>query len=298
MNTFTIITALLRDRLKEILLISLVPFLIAICIAFILDNQYSSSATISPKRSSTQNSNPGFEAFSAFTGVEDQKLSPELKFASNYFYSYNFLSSFLIEHDLVDEILMFKKFDHINNKNILYKNSSSLEIKNLLSSEDPRKGLPELKKAAKKLKQMVKFVSSREDATLVALEVTHYSPSLSFYIANELLKKLDQDISSMDIKASDNQVNYINSMLGEYNSIETNKVLASILDRELTKKILASSSDEYAFMVLDPPTYPIEKSSPRRSIIVLLSVLLGLFFNTIYLTYTFLLNEEKYNPQS
>ena len=293
---FASIEELLREHLRHIVLISVIPILFGILIAFVLQNQYSTSATISPKRSTSQETSSGVGVLAAFSGIEDEKLSPELKFATNYFYSYKFLSSFLIEHDLVDEMLMFKKFDHKNNKNILHKNSSSLEIKNLLSSEDSKKGLRELQKATKKLKQIVKFVSAREDPSLALLVVTHYSPPLSFYIATELLKKLNRDIAAIDIKTSDSQISYITSILGDYSSIETNNILASILDREFTKKILANSSEQYSFMVLDPPVYPIEKSMPRRSIILLLSALCGLFFNSIYLTYIYLLNQEKYSP--
>jgi len=292
-----LIIALFRDNLRQILLITFVPILAGILISLVLDNQYSTSATISPKRESTQDPGSGVGILAAFSGIEDQRLSPELKFATNYFYSFKFLSSFLIQHDLIDEMLMFRKFDHKTNKNILHKNSSSLEIKNLLSSEDPRKGLRELKKATKKLKSIVKFVSSREDASLAVIEVTHYSPTLSFYIASEMLKKLNRDIAAIDVKASDDQISYINSILGDYGSIEINNILASILDREFTKKILANSSDEYAFMVLDPPVYPIEKSMPRRSILVILSALLGLFCNSLFLMYLFLTNKEKDNPQ-
>lgn len=279
---------------KQILFIGLAPILIGILISLILQNQYTTSATISPKRSSVNDSGSDVGFLAAFSGIEDEKLSPELKFATNYFYSYRFLSSFLIEHDLVDEMLAFKKFDKKNNKNILDRYSSSLEVKNLLSPENPIKGLLEVQKATKELKSILKFVPARQDPSLAVLEVTHFSPSLSFYIANEILKNLDRDIAAIDIKSSDSQISYITSILGDYSSIETNNILASILDREFTKKILANSSDQYAFLVLDPPVFPIEKSLPRRSVILLLSILMGVFLNSIFLTSIFILNRDRY----
>ena len=290
------ITELLRNYRKQIFLISFVPILAAIFIALILQDQFTTSATLSPKRSGAQESGSGVGVIAAFSGIEDEKLSPELKFATNYFYSYRFLSSFLIENDLVDEMLAFKKFDHKNNKNILQKNSSSFEISNLLSNDDPKRGMIEIQKATKELKKIIRLVPTREDPSLALLEVTHYSPELSFFIASRLLKKLDRDIAAIDIKSSDSQIQYITSILGDYTSIETNNILASILDREFTKKILANSSDQYAFLVLDPPVFPVEKSMPRRSVILLLSILFGIFANSLFLTFIFISNRNQIEP--
>lgn len=292
------IIELLRNYRKQIFLISFVPILAAIFVALILQDQFTTSATISPKRSSVQDSGSGVGVLAAFSGIEDEKLSPELKFATNYFYSYRFLSSFLIENDLVDEMLAFKKFDHKNNKNILQTNSSSFEISNLLSSDDPKRGMIEIQKATKELKRIIRLVPTREDPSLALLEVTHYSPELSFFIASRLLKKLDRDIAAIDIKSSDSQIQYITSILGDYTSIETNNILASILDREFTKKILANSSDQYAFLVLDPPVFPVEKSMPRRSAILLLSILLGIFANSLFLAYIFISNRNQIESNS
>ena len=289
----SIILEIARKHTKEILIIFIAPVLIGVIVSLIIDNQYTSSATVSPKRSSAQDSGSGVGVIAAFAGIEDEKLSPELKFATNYFYSYQFLSGFLITHDLVDDMLMFKKYDKKSDRSILKDGSSAFEVKNLFTPENPRKGLLELKKATKEFQRMIKMVPSRSDPSLAIIEVTHYSPSLSYFILTNLLETLDRDIAQLDIQSSDSQISYINSIIGEYSSIETTRILATILDREFTKKILANSSDQYAFLVLDPPVYPIEKSQPRRSIIVLLSVLLSIFINSAYLGYLVLMNIQE-----
>lgn len=281
----SIILEIARKHTKEILAILIAPVLFGVIASLLLHNQFTSSATISPKRSSSQDSSSGVGVIAAFAGIEDEKLSPELKFATNYFYSYQFLSGFLIANDLVDDMLMFQKYDKKSDKSILKNGSSAFEVKNLFSSENPRQGLLELKKATREFQKIIKMVPSRADPSLAIIEVTHYSPSLSYFILTSLLKKLDRDIAQLDIQSSDSQISYINSIIGEYSSIETTRILATILDREFTKKILANSSDQYAFLVLDPPVYPIEKSQPRRSIIVLLSLLLGIFINSVYISY-------------
>jgi len=135
----------------------------------------------------------------------------------------------------------------------------------------------------------------RNDPSLAVLEVTHYSPDFSFNVSQKIIEQLDKEIAALDIRSSDNQILYINSILGSYESIETSKILGSILNREFTKKILANSSDQYAFMVLDPPVYPINKSKPRRSVILLISILASFFLLSLLLTFKFLVKENYIN---
>lgn len=275
---------LARQNTKGIYVCFIAPLVLAIILSLTTPNQYTTSATLATKRSSSSSSTNGVGLLAAFSGIEDEKLSPELKFASNYFYSYKFLSSFLIQHDLIDDLLMYRGFDSISKKNILKNNSSQYEVMNLLSEENPLQGLKEVQKATKELRKHIKYFASRADPSLAVIEVTHYSPSFSFFLATELIEKLDSDIAAIDRASSQNQISYINSSLQDEASIETSKILSSILTREYTKKILASSSDQYAFSLLDPPVYPVEKSEPRRSIFILISLMTGLILSITFLT--------------
>jgi len=283
------ITKLFKDNLKSVYICFTIPFVLAIILSLLISNQYTTSATLAPKRSSVSNSSNGVGILAAFSGIEDDKLSPELKFASNYFLSYKFLSTFIIDNDLIDDILMFKGFDPILKKNILHKNSSALEVKNLFSSDDPLKGLKETQEATKEFRRYIKFYASRSDPSLAVVEVTHYSPDFSYFLATNLLQKLDDDIAAIDRASSQSQIAYINSILPNESSIDTSKVLSSLLSREYTKKILASSSDQYAFALLDPPVYPIEKSKPRRSIYMLVSILTGFMLSITLLAIKYLI---------
>ena len=292
---FIEILEIIKERSKHIMVILAAPVMVGLLVSLVMHNQYTTSATLSPKRS-TADGGSGVGALAAFAGIEDEKLSPELKFATNYFYSFKFLSSFIVENDLVDDLLMFKKYDSRNKENVFHNNSSNYEVKNLFSPEDPNQGMFELQKATKELKDFIQMIPSRADPSLASLEVTHYSPILSYFIASEILKKLDRDIAAIDIKSADSQIKYINSILGNYNKLETTKILASILDRELTKKILANSSDQYAFLILDPPVFPLEKSAPRRSIIMILFFLLGLFINSLFIGFVYLKKNDLLAP--
>jgi LPS O-antigen subunit length determinant protein (WzzB/FepE family) len=286
------ILQLLKTNKREVMYALIAPVSVGILTALILSNQFTSTTVISPKRSSPEASSNGVGFLAALSGIEDEKLSPELRFATNYFYSYKFLSNFIIENDIIGEILMFKAFDKKSKKTILKNGSEKYLVEELFSEEDPLQGAAILNKATKEFRKYIKMYPSRSDPSLAVLEVTHYSPEFSFRMSKRLIKQLDKEIAALDIKSSDNQILYINSILSNYESIETSKILGSILNREFTKKILANSSDQYAFLVLDPPVYPINKSKPRRSVILLVSLLMGLFLSSLLVSYKFLVQEN------
>ncbi len=286
------ILQLLKTNKREVMYALIAPVSVGILTALFLSNQFTSTTVISPKRSSPEASSNGVGFLAALSGIEDEKLSPELRFATNYFYSYKFLSNFIIENDIIGEILMFKAFDKKSKKTILKNGSEKYSVEELFSEEDPLQGAAVLNKATKEFRKYIKMYPSRSDPSLAVLEVTHYSPEFSFRMSKRLIKQLDKEIAALDIKSSDNQILYINSILSNYESIETSKILGSILNREFTKKILANSSDQYAFLVLDPPVYPINKSKPRRSVILLISLLMGLFLSSLLVTYKFLVQEN------
>ncbi len=294
---FEKIQKLIKSNRHQIFYALISPIVIGILTALILSNQFTSTTVISPKRSSPEGSSNGVGFLAALSGIEDEKLSPELRFATNYFYSHKFLSNFIIQNDIIDDILMFRSFDQKSKKTILKKGSEKYSVENLFSDENPLQGAAILSKATKEFRKYIKMFPSRADPSLAVLEVTHYSPDFSYRMSKELIKQLDQEIAALDIKSSDNQILYINSILSSYESIETSKILGSILNREFTKKILANSSDQYAFLVLDPPVYPIDKSKPRRSIILLISILAGLFLSSLLLTYKFLVQENYINNE-
>ena len=286
------ILQLLKTNKREVMYALIAPVSVGILTALFLSNQFTSTTVISPKRSSPEASSNGVGFLAALSGIEDEKLSPELRFATNYFYSYKFLSNFIIENDIIGEILMFKAFDKKSKKTILKNGSEKYSVEELFSEEDPLQGAAVLNKATKEFRKYIKMYPSRSDPSLAVLEVTHYSPEFSFRMSKRLIKQLDKEIAALDIKSSDNQILYINSILSNYESIETSKILGSILNREFTKKILANSSDQYAFLVLDPPVYPINKSKPRRSVILLVSLLMGLFLSSLLVSYKFLVQEN------
>ena len=133
----------------------------------------------------------------------------------------------------------------------------------------------------------------RENDPAMYLSVTHRSPSFAYRLNKKILLFLNEAIINIDIKDSDSKLDYIKSIIPSYDEVEVRKVLSKIIEKELTKKILANSVSEYSFMILDPPVLPIEKYSPRRTILILTFMLSGLLAAIIYQTFTFAKNRKE-----
>ena len=85
---FKKIQQLIKSNRHQVFYAFIFPIMIGILTALILSNQFTSTTVISPKRSSPEASSNGVGFLAALSGIEDEKLSPELRFATNYFYSY------------------------------------------------------------------------------------------------------------------------------------------------------------------------------------------------------------------
>jgi len=211
----------------------------------------------------------------------------QLDFARNYFRSYSFLANFIYEFDLIDEILMLKTYDKTKNELILYKNAEQYTNEAVFPDGIIDYSHPKLQKAVKEFRKIASFSPGRENDPSNYLSVVHQSPYFANFLCKNLIISLNRDIANIDIEKSIDKVKHIESMFDIYDAIEVKRSLSFLVESELTKQVLASSVDGNSFLVLDPPVLPIDKFSPRRSILTINGFLLGLIISILFFTFKF-----------
>ena len=267
---------------------SLFLAILGIVISLFLNNYYRASSIITPTRdnyASEDSSQLG--AIAQSIGFGANEATPELKFANSYFGSYKFNAEFIANEDIIPELIMFKDYNKKKDTFTYSGNPDDYRISSLFPEGEINYSSKYFQAAVKELRSFVRLSPGRENDPSMYLTVTHRSPSFAYRLNSQLLSFLNQSIIEIDINDSDAKLEYIKSIVSEYTQVEVRTVLSSIIERELTKKVLANSLTEYSFMILDPPVMPIDKFSPRRSIIVITFLLSGLLFSIIYITFTY-----------
>ena len=107
-------------------------------------------------------------------------------------------------------------------------------------------------------------------------------------------------MSTKDHEKAERNLSNLNAQLASTNSVELKEAIYFLMQKEAEKKMLASSSENYAFYIIDPGVIPLDKVAPKRSLIVLSSTVIGFLFSAFfvvlrrYFTYqTQLLKENK-----
>lgn len=278
----------LVSRKSSVVKTSLIFALIGIIYSLFLNDHFRSTSVIVPTRDNYQSENSSqIGAIAQTIGFGADDATPELKFALSYFNSYKFISEFIVEKDILPEILFFKSYSKRRNVFNYKVNPDDYRMDVLFPDGKVDYSSKYFQEAVKEFREIVTLNPGRENDPAMYLSVIHQSPSFSYMLSKEVLSFLNKSIVDIDIRDSDSKLTYIRSIMSDYDEIEVRRVLSKIVERELTKKILANSLSEYSFMILDPPVLPFKKFSPRRTNLVATFLLTGILLSIIYLTFTF-----------
>ena len=107
------------------------------------------------------------------------------------------------------------------------------------------------------------------DATVAARWANDYVA-----LANELIRQRALDESKRNIA-------YLQEQASQTSVVELQRVLYKLIEAETQTLMLANGRAEFAFSVVDPAVPPKKRVRPRRTVMVLLGTMLGVFLGVI-----------------
>lgn len=270
------ISFIFLKNIKTYAYLTLVSVLITAAITFFLKNEYRAEASLVAPRASLQ---LGSQNFSSGTGgsaissilpsfISSGNYNPQIEYAIQIAESYGFLSKFIVENDLLPELLAFKNYSPSSGEITLKKNAEQLRIKNLFKDREVDYESSEVQDAVKVLRKKFSIYADIE-STIVIAQFSYYSPYLARDLLERLLNDISKTIAAKDVVNAERNVDYIAQKINSYPQSIITKTLGSLLESNLTKMVLAQSDDEYAFSTIDAPILPLKKHWPSRTFIVL-----------------------------
>lgn len=120
-------------------------------------------------------------------------------------------------------------------------------------------------------------VSINEDKSsgFVEISLNHRSPVYAKEWLEMLVVDINETLRSQDLAESERAVAYLESQLKRTKVAEIRELLAGLLRSHMESRMIATVESNYAFSVIDPPTVPEQKISPKRTLIFLVGALLG-----------------------
>jgi uncharacterized protein involved in exopolysaccharide biosynthesis len=116
---------------------------------------------------------------------------------------------------------------------------------------------------------------------LVTLLIEWTDPVLAARWANELIKATNNRLRTEAVERADRSIAYLQIQLGQTESVEVQQAIYRLIEAQTKEKMVANTQEEYAFRVLDPAVPPQERASPKRLLIVVTGIVLGLALATL-----------------
>lgn len=118
-------------------------------------------------------------------------------------------------------------------------------------------------------------VSQAKDSGIITLSLNHFSPLLAQQWLEWLISDINQQMRQRDIEEANRSIEYLKEQLSQTAVAGVQQVFYQLIEKQMQIVMLANVRDQYVFKVIDPPAIPEEKFSPKRGMIVILSVSLA-----------------------
>ncbi len=281
---------------RWLLLLSVVVFstILGVLYAFALPNLYVSEALLAPVES--QSSTGGFPGkiggLAEIAGIEiESGTDSKVLVAVEILKSRKFLSSFIKNHDLKVRLLAAESYDSEVGQLIIDPNIYNSE-KGTWLDDGEEVVEPSDYKAINALLKKIRIHS--DENGFYRLSVTSLSPILAQEIVENLIVDVNEQIRKRDIEKAEKSIRFLRERIGETALAAMHSVFYQLIEQQTKAIMLANVTQEYVFQVLDPAIIPEDRSYPKRKLILVISVLLGVVLGLFgVVAFHFIIEKER-----
>jgi uncharacterized protein involved in exopolysaccharide biosynthesis len=125
----------------------------------------------------------------------------------------------------------------------------------------------------------IRRVNDDPKTRVITLEITWKNRQQAAAWANELVRLANEDMRQRALREAATSLASLQEQLARADAVELRASIAKLMEAQLNRAVVAKSRGEYALNILDPAVVPDARRfvSPRRFLLVLISLPLGLF---------------------
>lgn len=205
--------------------------------------------------------------------------------------SREFLGRFIEENDLYVPIMAAKGWDRASDALIVDEKIYNEETKVWVrEAAEPFKAKPSTLETIEQFKTL--FSINQDKITgIINLNVEYLSPILAKNWANKLIKNLNEEMRHRDLIEAEKSISYLNEQIKQTNLADMHTMLFSLIEEQMKTKMLANAREEYVLKTIDAAVVAELKSGPKRALIVLMALMLGVVISTMLVIVRFMLRK-------
>jgi uncharacterized protein involved in exopolysaccharide biosynthesis len=124
----------------------------------------------------------------------------------------------------------------------------------------------------------IRSIDKDRKTQMVRVSIAWRDPQLAAQWANGLVEALNRHTRDRAIQDSNRSREFLEGELAKTNVVAMQTTLYRLVESELKKSMVATVREEYAFRILDRALPPMQRTSPKRTQIVLASFAVGFIF--------------------
>ncbi len=208
--------------------------------------------------------------------------------------SWEFAENFIKKHNLEVPIFAAKGWDRSNNKLILddelYDEASKRWVRIPPSGKTVEPTSWELYEEFKKRLS----ISVDKESGFIRISLTYYKPSYAKKWVDLLISDINTFMRNKALDEANKSIKYLEENITQTNIAEIRSVFSQLIQEQHKAKMLAQVSDEYVLKTISVAKIPEEKNKPKRALIVILSMFLGLMLSILFILFkSYFIKVEK-----
>ena len=271
------------------IIVSLTAFvsIIGVIYSLLLPNIYESKAMLVPVNSSSGISGAlgSYSGLAGLAGIslpsggdEGNSAKAIQKISSLSFFENNILPNIHLP-DLMAVKSWNSKTNTLTFDDSIYDTNSNTWIRDF---SYPQQQIPSAQESFEVFKTAHLSLSEDKKSGFITLAIKHQSPFVAKQWVELVVNEVNAFYRQKDKSESEKAVSYLNQQISMTGLSEIKQVLAQLFQEETKKLTLIEANQYYVFDYIDPPAVMEKKSEPKRSLICILSALLGGMLSVLF----------------
>jgi len=131
------------------------------------------------------------------------------------------------------------------------------------------------------LRKSLLTVSDDKKTGLITVSILWKEPGASAEWANKISGQINEEFRSQAIRESSRNLAYLRTQLATTETVALQQPLASLIETEMKKLMLARGAVEYVYRIVDKAEPPTKPARPNRKVVIVLGLLAGLMGGTL-----------------
>jgi LPS O-antigen subunit length determinant protein (WzzB/FepE family) len=254
---------------------------VAAGISLLMRNTYRAQAIVAPVEQNSTGAagalKSQFGGLAALAGIDLGSATGRKDESFATLASPGFARDFILKHDLMP-VLFPERWDPA--------------AKGWRAGQQP----PKLEDGVKKFTGEVRFLMEDKKTGIVTMTVEWYSPQLAAQWANGMVDMVNERLRNAATRNAEQSIDYLNKELAKTSVVDLRQAIYRLIESQVHNAMVANVQRDYAFKFIDAAVPPESRVSPKRTVMVIIGAIVGLFIGFIAILLRHRLNRAHGSP--